>query len=188
MNIKILFAGLLAILGMSMSAMSQIQPGRAINITITGVPSEEMGRFGTGIFPVSEAGMINLPFLGQIRVAGMSSDAVQSMLEARYKAAGIYRSPTFQVIDNDAKRIVEQMVHVGGFVRSPGPKPYNRNLTLWQAIQASGGANEFGSMARVKLTRNGRMKQYDCTKEQFKQIPLEPDDTIDVPQKDWLGR
>ena len=41
MNIKILFARLLAILGMSMSAMAQIQAGRAINITITGVPNED---------------------------------------------------------------------------------------------------------------------------------------------------
>jgi protein involved in polysaccharide export with SLBB domain len=80
------------------------------------------------------------------------------------------------------------MVHVGGFVRGPGPKPYNRNLTLWQAIQASGGANEFGAMGRVKLTRRGVMKQYDCTKPQFQQIPLEPDDTIEVPQKNWRGK
>jgi protein involved in polysaccharide export with SLBB domain len=186
MNAKSLFVSLLALLCMASSAFSQIQAGRAIQITVSGVPAEEKGRFDP-VYPVSESGMINMPFIGPVRAAGMSSDGLQSMLESRYKAAGIYRNPTFQVIDNDAKRIVEQMVHVGGFVRGPGPKPYNRNLTLWQAIQAAGGANEFGSMKRVKLTRRGSMKQYDCTKAQFQQIPLEPDDTIEVPQKNWIG-
>ena len=178
---------MLAFLCMAGSAFSQIQAGRAIQITVSGVPAEEKGRFDP-VYPVSESGMINMPFIGPVRAAGMSSDGLQAMLESRYKAAGIYRNPTFQVIDNDAKRIVEQVVHLGGFVRGPGPKPYNRNLTLWQAIQAAGGANEFGSMKRVKLTRRGSMKQYDCTKAQFQQIPLEPDDTIEVPQKTpWGG-
>jgi protein involved in polysaccharide export with SLBB domain len=79
-------------------------------------------------------------------------------------------------------------VVVGGFVRRPGPVPYNGNLTLWQAIQSAGGATEFGSMGRVKLTRRGKVKQYDVTKSQFQQIPLQPDDAIDVPQKNWLGQ
>ena len=70
--------------------------------------------------------------------------------------------------------------------------PYNRTLTLYQAIQAAGGATEFGSMKRVKLFRGGKQKQYDLTQAQFMQIPLEPNDTIEVPQKtpgvvDWVS-
>jgi polysaccharide export outer membrane protein len=186
MNYKSILFGVLALFSLTASMLAQIQPGRAIQITVSGVPPEEKGRFDP-IYPVSESGTINMPFIGAVRAAGLRAEQLASSLEAHYRSAGIYTNPTFQVIDNDAKRIVEQQIVVGGFVRGPGPKPYNRNLTLWQAIQAAGGANEFGSMRRVKLTRNGSMKQYDCTKPQFQQIPLEPDDTIEVPQKDWKG-
>jgi polysaccharide export outer membrane protein len=162
--------------------LAQIQAGRAIIITISGVPTEEKARFDVN-YPVSESGMINMPLIGQVKAAGLRADELQAVLQSRYKSAGIYTHPTFQVIDSSAGKIVEQLVVVGGQVRRPGPVPYNRNLTLYQAIQNAGGATEFGSMKRVKLIRNGQQKLYDLTILKFMQIPLEPDDTIEIPQK-----
>ena len=182
MNLKQIIAGLFALVCLSISVGAQIQPGRAIQITISGVPIDEKARFDP-IYPVSESGNINMPLIGPVRAAGLRADQLSASLESHYKSAKIYRNPTFQVIANDQAKPQEQMVHIGGFVRAPGPKPYNRNLTLWQAIQAAGGPTEFGSMKRVKLLRRGNMKQYDATQPQFMQIPLEPDDTIEVPQK-----
>ena len=186
MNFKTVVAGILAAICLSGSIFAQIQAGRAIQITISGVPAEEKARFDP-IYPVSESGTINMPFIGKVRAAGLKAEDLASSLQSHYKSAQIYRNPTFQVIDSSDKTVMDQMVHVGGFVRSPGPKPFNRGLTLWQAIQAAGGANEFGSMKRVRLTRRGSLKQYDATKAQFQQIPLEPDDTIEVPQKSITG-
>ena len=186
MNFKRIDAGMFVLVCMVASLSAQIQPGRAIQIMISGVPAEEKARFDS-IYPVSESGTINMPFVGSVRAAGLKAEDLAISLQSHYKSAGIYRNPTFQVIDSSAKTLEEQMVHVGGFVRSPGPKPYNRGLTLWQAIQAAGGANEFGSMKRVRLTRRGSVKQYDATKAQFQQIPLEPADTIEVPQKSLTG-
>lgn len=186
MNLKCIVAGLVALFCMSASVLAQIQPGRAIQITISGVPTDEKARFDP-IYPVSEAGTINMPFIGQVRAAGLRAEQLASALQARYKSAGIYTNPTFQVIDSDAKRLEEKVVVVGGQVRRTGPVPYNRNLTLYQAIQSAGGATEFGSMKRVKLLRSGQQKQYDLTQLQYMQIPLEPDDTIEVPQKNAWG-
>jgi polysaccharide export outer membrane protein len=186
MNLKRIVAGLFAFFCMSASLLAQIQPGRAIQITISGVPPDEKARFDP-IYPVSEGGMINMPFIGQVKAAGLMAEQLATALQARYKAAGIYTNPTFQVIDSDAKRLEEKVVVVGGQVRRTGPVPYNRNLTLYQAIQSAGGATEFGSMKRVKLLRNGQQKQYDLTQLQYMQIPLEPDDTIEVPQKTPWG-
>jgi hypothetical protein len=42
-------------------------------------------------------------------------------------------------------------------------------------------------MKRVKLIRAGKQRLYDLTQLQNMQIPLEPDDTIEVPQKGVLG-
>jgi len=186
MNLKRILSGLAALCCLSASAWAQIQPGRAIIITISGVPSEEKARFDVN-YPVSEAGTINMPFIGQVRAAGLRADQLQAQLETRYKSAGIYTHPTFQVIDSTAGKIVEQVVVVGGQVRKPGQVPYNRMLTLYQAIQNAGGASEFGSMKRVKLFRAKQQKVYDLTEMKYMQIPLEPDDTIEVPQKTWTG-
>ena len=184
--LKKLFAGLAVLTCISTSMVAQIQPGRAIQISISGVPAEEVSRFN-GIYPVSESGTINMPFIGQVKASGLRAEQLAASLESRYKSAGYYTNPTIQVIDSSAKTIDEQVIHVGGQVRRTGPVPYNRNLTLYQAIQAAGGPTEFGSMKRVKLFRAGNQKQYDLSKSQFMNIPLEQNDTIEVPQKNAWG-
>ena len=87
----------------------------------------------------------------------------------------------------DAK-VNEETVTVGGQVTKPGPVAYAKELTLWGAIQAAGGATPFGSMSRVKLSRDGNQKTYDVTKAQFMRIPFQRNDTIEVPQKNWIGK
>jgi protein involved in polysaccharide export with SLBB domain len=187
MNIRRFLTVFAALLCLMAGATAQIQPGRAIQITVSGVPPEEKTRFDP-IYPVSESGMINMPLIGQVRAAGLRAEQLAIALQERYKSAQIYTNPTFQVIDSSAKTIDEQVVYVGGQVRRTGPVPYNRTLTLYQAIQAAGGFTEFGSMKRVKLFRNGKQKQYDLTQAQFMHIPLEPNDTIEVPQKTILNQ
>ena len=171
---------------MSTAVFAEIQAGRAIQITISGVPPEEKGRSIRCIrFP--NPGPSTCRSSARFARPDSRPSNWPTFSSQRYKAAKIYTHPTFQVFDSDQKTIEQQTVVVGGFVRRPGPVPYNRNLTLWQAIQSAGGATEFGSMERVKLTRAGKVKQYDANKPQFQQIPLEPDDAIEVPQKNWLG-
>jgi len=168
-------------------AFGQIQAGRAIQISVSGVPSEEKGRIDA-IYPVSESGMVNIPFIGPMRAAGLRAEQLASALESRFREAQIYTSPTFQVIDSSAKSIEEKVVTIGGQVRKTGPVPYNRGLTLYQAIQNAGGATEFGSMHRVKLYRAGKQTEYDLSKGENMNILLESDDTIEVPQKNAFGR
>lgn len=186
MNLKKILTALFALICIAAPASAQIKSGKAIQITISGVPTEEKARFDV-IYPVSESGMINMPFIGKVRAAGLMADDLATRLQEKYKEAQIYTNPTFQVIDSDAKRIDEQLVIVGGFVRRPGPTPFFDKMTLWQAIQAAGGANEFGSMNRVELTRNGKVTKYDVTEPESAQIRLRPSDAINVPQKNWIG-
>ncbi len=187
MNLKNLFLALFALTLVSTHAPAQIRAGKAINITISNVPDEDKATVN-GVYPVSDNGTINMPMLGEVHAAGMSSGALQSSLQARYRSAEIYTNPTIQVIvDANASQVAQESVTVGGQVRKPGPVVFTRELTLWQAIQNAGGATEFGSMGRVKLFRDGKMKQYDATKAQYMAIPLQRNDTIDVPQKTAWG-
>jgi polysaccharide export outer membrane protein len=114
----------------------------------------------------------------------MKPEALSAVLESRYRDANIYRNPTFQVVaDIEGAALDEAVVHLGGQVGRPGPVKFQRGLTLWQAIQAAGGPTPFGTLKRVKVLRAGKQRQYDVTQLQFMQIPLEQNDTIEVPQK-----
>ncbi len=188
MNMKSFLTALFALLLAALPAFGQIQPNQSVRITISGVPAEEKNRID-GDYPVAANGTINMPFIGAVGAAGIMPEALAAMLQARFRSAAIYRNPTFQVISNLAGgKVVEQMVNVGGQVRRTGPVPFVRGLTLWKAIQAAGGPTEFGSMKRVKLMRAGKIKEYNTEDPKFMHIPLEPDDSIDVPQKNWIGQ
>lgn len=164
-------------------AFGQIQIGKSITITVLGVPTEEKGRID-GAYPVADNGTVNMPFIGQVHAAGMKPEALAAVLEARYRTAQIYRNPTFQVVSNmEAGMLEDAVVHIGGQVGRTGPVKYLRGLTLWQAIQSAGGPTPFGTLKRVKVLRAGKQRQYDLTELQNMQIPLEPNDSIEVPQK-----
>lgn len=187
MTMKNLVFTLFTLLLLASGVTAQIQSGKAINITISNVPPEDKATVN-GTYPVSDSGMINMPLIGQVHAAGMSSAQLQSALQERYKSAQIYTNPTIQVIvDSQTANVAQESVTVGGQVRRPGPVPYAKELTLWQAIQAAGGATEFGSMRRVRLFRDGNQKTYDVTKPQFMAIPLQRNDTIEIPQKTPWG-
>ena len=188
MNLKNLASALIALICLSTSVFAQIQIGKGLLITIQGVPPEEKGRID-GSYPVSEAGTINMPFVGQVHAAGLRNEDLAITLQNRYKSAGIYTNPTIQVVGTgEGGRVEEQVVYLGGQVRKTGPVPYVRGLTLYQAVQAGGGPTEFGSIKRVKLFRGGSQKLYDLTQAQFMRIPLEPNDTIEVPQKNIFSQ
>lgn len=163
-----------------------IQPRQVVQITIANVPPEDKGTVN-GTYPVSQSGMINMPHIGQIRAAGLLPEQLQASLEARYRSARIYRSPTIQVIASSIDTLVEQVIYMGGDISNKGQVKYVSGITLHQAIQAAGGATEFGSMRRVKLSRDGKSETYDLTKDQFKGIPLQPNDTVEINRKNIWG-
>jgi protein involved in polysaccharide export with SLBB domain len=185
MNLKSLIITVLALILPLASAFSQseIKAGGSIQITIQGVPTEEKAKID-GLYPVGVNGTINMPFLdGPIKAASLRPEQLAASIEEAYKRAQIYRNPTINVFAAGQERIEEQVVHVGGEVKIPGRTRFTDGLTLWQAIQAAGGATPFGSMKRVTLVRGGKQRQYDVTQAQFMNIPLKPDDTIMVPHK-----
>jgi protein involved in polysaccharide export with SLBB domain len=184
---KKIVLNLVLFLCLSFVSRAQIESGKAIIITISGVPAEEKGRID-GTYPVSDAGYINMPFIGTVHAASLRNEDLSASLQSRYKSLGIYRNPTIQVLSTTNNAIDEQTVHIGGQVRAPGPKPFRKGLTIYQAVQAGGGATEFGSMYRVKLFRGDKQVIYDLTQAKSMNVPVQPNDTIEVPQKNMLGK
>lgn len=188
MNVKHFLLALLALAGLAGSASAQttIRPGQAIKIDIRGVPPEETARV-SGEYTVSDSGTVNMPLLGTISAAGMSPAALGIRIESAYKSAEIYTSPSVNVIASSAEALAKQVVHVGGRVRRTGQVEYVPGLTIYQAIQQAGGADEFGAINRVMLTRAGKVRKLDLKQDQFKSFVLEQSDTIEVPEKNIWG-
>lgn len=188
MSLKSIATFFVAILALLSPALAQIEAGSSVQITIMGVPGEEKSKIDA-IYPVSDSGNVNMPFIGAVRAAGLRPESLAASIQNAYKSAQIYNDPTIQVISTrEGSGVREQVVHVGGQVRRTGPVAYQKNLTIYQAVQAAGGATEFGSLRRVKLYRSGKTQSYDLTNPQFMRVPLQPDDTLEVPQKNWLGQ
>ncbi|MBK1831598.1 polysaccharide biosynthesis/export family protein [Verrucomicrobiaceae bacterium R5-34] len=161
-----------------------------LSITIKGVPASEQTRI-SGEYVVSPDGHVYLPLLqGGIKASGMSSSALARRIESSYRAAQMYQNPRITVVsrkDSAASQIDAQLISVGGFVKSPGQKPYTRGMTLFQAISAAGGETAFGSIRRVELHRNGKKYTYDMRNAAHMRVKVYPNDTINVPQKKWNG-
>lgn len=187
MNWKKLLSPLLALACFVSPAFSQIEAGHSVLIKIMGVPAEEKAKIDE-TYPVSKGGMVNLPFIGEIRAAGLESDQLAKSIQNAYREGGIYNDATIQVIANENERgVVAQVVHLGGHVRAPGPRAFTKGLTVFQAVQAAGGPTEFGAMKRVILWREGKQQKIDLTKPEGMGIITVPNDTIQVPQVNAFG-
>ncbi len=184
MNLKgILLVALLALSGAAMG-MSQIKSGEAVRIVIKGVPAEDKSRID-GDYPVSEQGTINLPYVGEINATGKTHAQLAHVIEKAYLDAGIYTAPAIEVRSGEIGDPTDPVIHIGGQVRRPGPIPFAEGITLWKAIQAAGGATEFGSLRRVKLYRDGKQTTYDMMQKENFSLPLKVNDTIEVPEKSF---
>jgi len=188
MNWKYLFAPLLALACLVSPALSQIEAGNSVLIKIMGVPPEEKAKIDE-TYPVSKNGMVNLPFIGEIRAAGLESEQLAKSIQNAYREGDIYNDATIQVIANQNEAgVIDQVVHLGGHVRAPGPRAFTKGLTVFQAVQAAGGPTEFGAMNRVILWRAGKPQKINLETAEGKGVITTPDDTIEVPEKNWINR
>lgn len=184
---KLLFTLFLALANfLSLPSFAEIVAGRGIQISIQGVPSEEKARID-GVYAVSSNGTIRMPLLNtELSIGGMSSTAAAAKIENAYKNAEIYSSATFQVLTSAADEVRQDVLTVSGFVRAPGPKPFTPGMTLFQAVAAGGGATEFGEMRKVLVMRGTNSNVYNLNDMKDRNILVQPNDTIDVPEKHWI--
>ena len=172
-------------------ASPEISPNTTLSINIYGVTNAEQSKFA-GSYTVDSSGFIYLPLLKNgLKASGFSSSKLARKIEDAYREAEIYTNPRINVISNkdeEAQKIDAQIVTVGGFVAGPGPIPYTRGMTLFEAVTAAGGASTFGSDKRVELHRGGVKKGiYNIRLAKDMKTPVYPGDTIKVPQKTVFG-
>jgi protein involved in polysaccharide export with SLBB domain len=184
-----LLACLLAWTGTTTVARAQgetvLQRAENLKITITGVPPNDTSAMALQQFIVSNEGTVRLTYLKQeVKAAGLTPTQLARNIEAAYKAAGIYTSPTVNVARMMGPD-TQQVVTVNGNVRRPGQCMWRPGITLNDAIAECGGFDEFANERRVRLMRNGTTREIDMrniSSNQKNNVVLEPRDSIIVPQ------
>jgi protein involved in polysaccharide export with SLBB domain len=131
-----------------------VGPGDSIEIQLIG---NTKGRYS---LVVGRDGRINFPELGPIAVSGQRFDDVRSMLEGRVRDQMIGTQVSIGIGELRSIR-----VFVLGDAQMPGSYTVSGLSTITNALFASGGVKEIGSLRNIELKRNGatvsRLDLYD---------------------------
>jgi polysaccharide biosynthesis/export protein len=128
-------------------------------------------------------GSVNLPFLGAVKVVGLTPGEVASDLQTRLSAGGYFNNPQVSVF---VKEYATQGVSVLGEVQKPGVYPLLGSRTLFDVISAASGTTQTAG-DRVYITHRDRPQQpqiikltYDAQGAAQSNVPVLPGDTVIV--------
>jgi protein involved in polysaccharide export with SLBB domain len=98
---------------------------------------------------LTDSGTVNYPFLGTIKVVGMSIKELEQHVYNGLK-------PDYFVEPNVFVGIVQyRPFYIHGEVKKPGGYPYQPGMTVNQAIALAGGMTERASKEKIQISREG---------------------------------
>jgi len=124
---------------------------------------------------LSDAGTISYPFLGEVRVAGLTMAQLESEIATGLKGDYLV-APKVNV------SVIEyRPFYINGEVESPGGYPFQPGLTLRKAITLAGGFTERASKTKIFAIPEG-MAQAANPKQVGMDDVIQPGDIITVEQ------
>ncbi len=153
-----------------------IGPGDTIQLQLIGE------RGGRHLLIVSRDGVVDLPELGPVEVAGLNFEAARALLERRVAEQMIGMRAS---ISMGALRSIQMFVL--GEAERPGSYTVSGLSTMTNALFTSGGVRPIGSLRQIQLKRNGevirRLDLYDLllNGDTSNDVRLMPGDVIFIP-------
>jgi polysaccharide biosynthesis/export protein len=98
---------------------------------------------------VNSRGVISLPLIGPVVVAGLTGQQAESLIAARY-AKDYLQDPQVSVF---IKEFTSQRITLEGAVARPGIYPIRGDITLMQAIAMAGGQGQLPDLHQVMVYR-----------------------------------
>ncbi|MFT5562891.1 MAG: polysaccharide export outer membrane protein [Candidatus Azotimanducaceae bacterium] len=138
-------------------------------------------------------GNISVPLAGNVRAAGLSTEALAATIKTALTTFIRQPEVTISVVAATSSNYL-QRVRVTGAVNSPVSINYSRGLTVLDVVLLSGGVTPFanGNRAALYRTQDGEVKVYPIllddilTKGKLEtNYPLVPADVITVPEKSF---
>lgn len=149
-------------------------PGDVLRIGIWREP--DLG----GEFIVDVDGVVTLPLLGRLTVAGVPVDQLHTRLMEQYSVH--LRNPSITITPR-------RRVNVFGEVRAPGLYAVDPTVSLAGAIAMAGGATEDGDLRRIRIVREGtEIRQRVGVAEALTMADLRSGDQIIVDRRSWFDR
>ena len=160
-------------IGSGSTGQLSLSPGDVVRILIW--RQKEL----SGDYTVDENGVVGLPLIGTVRVTGLSTENLKSLLISKYrqylKDPNISVTPLFRI-------------NVMGEVRRPGLYPVDATISLSDLIAIAGGVTGAGDPKKIKVVRNGRVVQQNLGEsfsqgEQIRKIGIRSGDQVIVEKK-----
>ena len=128
---------------------------------------------------IDDQGRVSLPFIGQLRIVGMSTSAAEALIEKTYIDEEFFVKINATVVPE------EQVFYIRGQVNRKGKFPMSRDVTLLQAISEAGGFTPFARESKIQITRHttGDIEFHDAKRISKGQAPnplIQPNDNINV--------
>jgi polysaccharide export outer membrane protein len=132
---------------------------------------------------VDEDGNIELPFVGKMKMVGLTVSQAQETIRKAY----VPRYYSYLVVTVVLQ--TQRMVYMSGELRGAGGAvPYRDDMTIYRLIMSTGGFSEFAKKREVVLTRESKRTVVDCLKIEQNpdlDIPLLPGDNIYIPKSNF---
>lgn len=119
------------------------QLGAGDHITITVYGEEDLDLDAK----LGDSGVINYPYLGIIKVSGLTTAEVEKKIEDGLRGDYLV-NPSVHVGIEDYRPF-----YIFGEVKTPGSYPYEPGLTIDRAVALAGGLTERASMKGITVTR-----------------------------------
>jgi polysaccharide biosynthesis/export protein len=156
----------------------RVGAGDVIKVTVFGHPDL------TSELRVSEAGSISFPLIGEVKISGMSTSAVESQIANRLEFGGFIRQPQVNVM---VLQFESQKVSVMGQIHKPGQYPLARASKVLDLLAEAGGVDNATAGDQATLLRkDGTRIPIDLHAlfdgDPGQNVPLGAGDTIYVPK------
>jgi polysaccharide export outer membrane protein len=129
-----------------------LRTGDIFELRLSGMPAEYATDFNLQ-YTVGGDGSINVPLIGEFKVAGLTPSEVEHNIQNKFIQDKIFTHPTVLISVAPSTRYVS----ISGGVRQPNRLPWSADLTLGSAIGSCGGLGDFGSPKGIKLIRDGKI-------------------------------
>jgi polysaccharide export outer membrane protein len=155
-----------------------VRPGDALMLGIFGEPEL------SGEYLIDSRGIVQIPGLGDIQVAGLSPFAVKDRLREHLISRGnLEPSLSVQLL---------LRVAILGEVRQPGPYSVEPGASLLQLLSRAGGPSERADLTKAQVVREGRAVRVDLQSalsgSPTGRYVLNSNDVLYIPRKGGLTR
>jgi polysaccharide export outer membrane protein len=123
----------------------RISPNDLMEFDVFGVPDMKRD------LRVNAAGEVSLPLIGQVPVAGLTTQAAARLIADRYQEKYL-QDPQVSIF---VKEFTTRRVAIEGAVLRPGVYPMTGQLTLLRALALSGGFAPYADINKIVVYRNG---------------------------------